>query len=158
MTAPDNRSAPWPGWIDLLIFWGSIIVALVGGIVALDALSDVLEFATVPEKQSIFQYGGTAVLVWLLFVGTLSFLVGGFAVRRMRRARARWLSGVAGALYAFVFVALSLFVPMSRGSLGGQVFVAFFFLFPAVGLLLGSLRLKRSISPLQTSRPQAGGS
>jgi len=106
----------------------------------------------------MFRYGGTAVLIWLLVVGTISFLIGGFVVRRLRRVRARWLSAVVGSLYSFVFVALSMSVPVRPGSLSGVALVMFLLLFPAVGLVVGSLKLKRSNLHSQPDRPQAGGS
>ena len=158
MASADDPNAPWPDGFDVLLFCGAIAIFTFGGIATFGILSDLLGLARVPEAQSMFQYGGTAVLIWLLFAGTFSFLMGGFVVRRMKRMRARWLSGVVGAIYAFVFTGLAILVPISRGGLAGPVLVAFVLLFPAVGLILGSLKLKRSISPLQTDRPQAGGS
>ena len=142
----------------MLIFCGSIFAFMfVGGATSV-GLSLLLGLAKVPEKESIFQYGGTAVLICLLFIGSFSFLVGAFVVRRMRRMRARLLSCAVGAIYAFVFTGLALLVPMQRGGLAGTILVAFLFLFPAVGLILGSLKLTRSIPPLQSDRPQSGGS
>jgi hypothetical protein len=76
----------------------------------------------------------------------------------MRRVRARWLSGVVGAGYAFVFTGLALLVPMQRGGMAGIILVAFLFLFPAVGLMLGSLKLPRSTPLLQSDRPDTGSS
>ena len=73
--------------------------------------------------------------------------------------RAHWLSGAIGASYAFAFTFLAFLTPMGRGaeSGAGRLLFGFLFLFPAVGLILGALKLKRSNLPLQSDRPQAGG-
>jgi len=157
MTDPSERSTPWPGWVDVLIFCGTVILFLYVGILGLGMLSDLLGFSRVPTEQTMFRYGGTAVLIWLLVVGSFSFLIGGFIVRRQRRTRARWLSAVVGGIYPIVMVFLSMFVPMQRGSPGAIALVVFLLLFPAVGLVIGALKLKRSNLPLQPDRPQAGG-
>ena len=156
MTARCAGNTPWPNWYDVLVFWVGIFIFMFAGVATFGGLSDLLGLPKVPERESIFQYGGTAILIWLLFVGAFSFLIGGFVVRRMKRMRARWLSGVVGAGYAFVFTGLALLVPMQRGSLAGISFVAFLFLFPAVGLIVGSLKLPRSMPPGQSDRSGTG--
>ncbi|TMH66890.1 MAG: hypothetical protein E6H57_12830 [Betaproteobacteria bacterium] len=157
MTNPIERGTPWPGGVDVVFFCGSIILFLYVGIIGLGTLSELLSFSKLPTEQTMFRYGGTAVLIWLLFVGTISFLIGGFFARRLRRMRARWLSAVVGGIYSVVVVALSMFVQMQPRSLGGIALVVFLFLFPAVGLVIGASKLKRSNLSLQPDRPQAGG-
>lgn len=146
---PAERSARWPNGYDVLVFCGSVVMFMIVGGFAFDALSDLFGLAKVPTKQTLFQYGGTAVLIWLLLVGTVSFLVGGFVVRRMNRMPARWLSGAVGASYAFTFTVLAILTPVGpgAGSGAGRFLFAFLFFFPSVGLILGALKLKRSNLP-----------
>ena len=157
MTNPSERRIPWPGGGDVLIFCGSIILFLYIGIIGLGTLSELLSFSRLPTEQTMFRYGGTAILIWLLFVGTISFLIGAFFVRRLRRIRARWLSAVVGSIYSFVVVALSMFVQMQPRSSASVALVVFVLLFPAVGLVIGALKLKCSSLSLQPDRPQAVG-
>jgi hypothetical protein len=147
MTDSSERSTPWPGGVDVLIFCGSIVLFLYVGIFAVGTLSELASFSRIPLEQTMFRFGGTAVLVWLLFVGTISFLFGGFFVRRLRRIRARWYSAFVGGTYSFVFVALSMSVQMQPGSPGVRALIAFLFLFPAVALVIGALKLRRANLP-----------
>ena len=108
MAGPSERSTPWPVGTDVLIFCGGIILFLYVGIIGLGTLADILSLSRTHTEQTISRYGGTAILIWLLVVGTISFLVGGFFVRRLRRVRARWLSAAVGSIYSFGVVALSM--------------------------------------------------
>jgi len=129
---------PWPAGIDALIFCGSVIVLFYAGLIGSSG------FQRLPMEQTIFRYGGTAVLIWLLLIGSVSFLIGVLVARRLRRMRARWLSAVIGGAYSLVFVGLSMLVPLARGSTGSKAQIAFLLLFPALGLIAGALLLKRS--------------
>ena len=155
MTTPNNGNPPWPGWIDMLIFCGSITVFVFLGIAGIVTLSPIAGFALLPQEQTVFRYGGTTVLITILLQGTVSFLIGEFVVRRMKRMRCRWLSAAVGSTYTLVYVALSMLIPM--GSPNETIYVTWAFFFPAAGLILASLKLKRSNPALQFDRPQAGG-
>jgi len=133
-----SQVKPWPAWIDALIFCGSVIVLFYVGLIGFSGLP------SLPMAQTIFRYGGTAVLIWLLLIGAASFLIGMLAARRLRRMRARWLPAVIGGAYSLAFVGLSMFVPLARGSTGSKALIAFLLLFPALALIAGALPLKRS--------------
>ena len=143
--------------IDVLIFCASLTLFVFVGIAIVGALAEALAVKLVPQERTLFQYGGTAVLFGLLIFGTLSFLIGGFVVRRLKRVRARWLSAAVGALYSMVMVSIAMLVPLERGSVAAISYLGFQLFFPALGLTFGALMLKRSNFALQPDRPQAGG-
>ena len=157
MTSPSEHGTPWPGSIDVLVFCSGIILFLYVGIEGLGRLADLLSVSTTPMEQTMFQYGWTGVLSGHLIVGTISFLIGAFFVRRLRRMHARWLSAFVGSIYSFVIVALSMFTQIQPRSPAAIAMGAFLYLFPAVGLITGALTLKRSNLSLQPDRPQVGG-
>jgi len=146
MSPARVQAADWPDGYDLLSFLAGIVVFLVVGLLLGELLSKALGLSIDPDK-TVFQYGGTAVLLWLGLIGSVSFLFGGFVTRRMRRVRARWLSAIVGSVYALVFVILALLIPQGK-SLGGQVLIVWLFLFPAIGLPLAAWKLtKRQNEP-----------
>jgi hypothetical protein len=138
----SDRRAPWPDGFDLLIFCAGVTAFVYVALAALQLLG----VAPPAQEQTLFRYGGTAVLIMLLLVGSVSFLFGGLAARYLKRARARWLSGGIGGAYSLVTVVASAFIPLSQFGIGGKVLGVFILLFPAIGLFLGALTLKPAVA------------
>ena len=157
MESPAKTVTPWPDRIDLLIFCASLTLFVFAGIALVGTFAELLGVKLATHERTPFRYGGTAVFIGLLIIGTLSFLIGGFVARRLKRVRTRWLSAAVGALYSMVMVPMAMLVPLEPGSLAGIFYAGFQLFFPALGLNIGALMLKRSDFALQPDRPQAGG-
>ena len=108
------------------------------------------------ENKDWLRYGVAGWLLWLPLLGIVSLAVGIAIVGLFRKNLdvALWYVALIGAAYSIVFFVLLVYVPLPEWS--GGLLRAFFFLFPAVMIVISPLIFRRSILSLQRDRPQAG--
>ena len=144
-----NNQTRWKAWKHVLLFAvGTVVGSFLSFLFV--PVAAWLDMTTVSEEQSILKYGGTALLLNCLIVGTLLFSIGAVIVKRFLTEPARWSSAVAGAIYSSGAFMLALFVPMARGSVGVILYSVWLILFPVLALTVSSLLLKRSNKSLHT--------
>jgi len=144
MTTPEDKKPPVLSWTKALIFWVSVTILFILGASVFPQISKVFGLALPDPEQTAWRYEGWAALLWALIFGTISFYIGALIARHMKITVSHLLSAVVGGIYAIVFAPLVMLTPLEPSdNFLGKISVAWYLLFPAVGIILGALLPKR---------------